>query len=73
MKGDFTMNIQGKKIYRKDRGILFGVCGGVAEFFNVDPNLVRLIWAVLALVTASLGFWAYVVAAFILPKESELY
>ena len=35
-----------KKLYRLDHGALAGVCGGVAEYFNVDANLVRLIWAV---------------------------
>lgn len=66
------MDIRGKKLYRRNNGMLFGVCGGVADFFNLDPNLVRLIWVVLAVATFSLAFWVYVVAAFILPKESEV-
>ena len=36
-----------KKLYRLDHGALAGVCGGVAEYFNVDANLVRLIWVAL--------------------------
>ena len=30
-----------KKLYRLDHGMLAGVCGGVAEYFNMDPSLVR--------------------------------
>lgn len=38
-----------KKLYRSDTDkMLCGVCGGVAEYFNVDSTLIRLLWAVLA-------------------------
>ena len=48
-----------KKLYRLDHGMLAGVCGGVAEYFNMDPSLVRLLWVVLTVVSFSLGFWVY--------------
>ena len=38
-----------KKLYRLDHGMLAGVCGGVAEYFAMDPKVVRVIWAALAL------------------------
>ena len=45
-----------KKLYRLDHGALAGVCGGVAEYFNVDANLVRLIWVALCFAgTAGVG------------------
>ena len=50
-----------------------GVCGGVAEYFGVDPSIVRIIWGVGAVCSASLFFWVYVVAAIVLPKKSDIY
>ncbi|WP_418780346.1 PspC domain-containing protein [Intestinimonas sp.] len=62
-----------KKLYRLDHGMLAGVCGGVAEYFNMDPSLVRLLWVVLTVVSFSLGFWVYLIAAIILPRKSDVY
>lgn len=64
-----------KRLYRLDRGVLAGVCGGVAEFFGIDSNIVRLIWAVIACTGIGSGFAIilYVLAALILPKKSEIY
>lgn len=61
-----------KKLYKveEDRKI-FGVCGGVAEYFNIDPTIVRLIWACLSLYYG-LGIFLYIVAAFILPDKSDV-
>lgn len=61
-----------KKLYRLDKGVIAGVCGGVAEYFNIDPSLVRLGTAALVL-AGGLSFWIYVVAAIILPKKSDVY
>ena len=60
-----------KKLYRLDHGALAGVCGGVAEYFNVDANLVRLIWVALCF-AGTAGLWLYVAAALLLPKKSSL-
>ena len=49
-----------------------GVCGGIAEYFDVDPTLVRVAW-VIAAFCASVGFWAYLVCAIIMPKKSDVY
>ena len=61
-----------KKLYRLDNGVLAGVCGGVAEYFNVDANVVRLIWVALCF-AGTTGFWLYVAAALLLPKKSQVY
>jgi phage shock protein PspC (stress-responsive transcriptional regulator) len=49
-----------------------GVCGGLAEFFGVDPTVVRVLWAVLTIVPGAivLGVVAYLVAWFITPAET---
>jgi phage shock protein C len=52
---------------RKDR-ILGGVCGGLGNYLNVDPVLVRVVWAILFF-AAGVGFLAYILAWIIIPEE----
>lgn len=57
-----------KKLYRSNSDKkLCGVCGGIAEYFNVDSTIIRLIVVVLAL-AGCLGLIAYLLAALIMPK-----
>ncbi len=52
---------------------LSGVCGGIAEYFNIDPVLVRVLTVVLALVTGALPcLIAYAIASFVIPEKSEV-
>lgn len=46
---------------------LCGVCGGIAEYFNIDPTIVRLLWVILVL-CAGTGILAYIIAAIIVPE-----
>ena len=46
--------------------MIAGVCGGIAEYFNVDPTLVRLAWVVFALFAGS-GLLAYIIFALVVP------
>lgn len=48
-----------------------GVCGGVGEYFDVDPTLVRVIWVVAAL-CGTFGLWAYILCALIIPNDIEI-
>jgi phage shock protein C len=52
---------------RKNR-IIAGVCGGFAEYFNVDPTLVRLIWVLITLAWGA-GLLLYIIAWLIIPEE----
>ena len=54
---------------RKD-GLIAGVCGGLAEYFNVDPSLVRLIF-ILAVFLGGAGLVVYLVAWLIVPENPE--
>lgn len=64
---------EGKKIYRIEQGAkLAGVCGGIAEYFNIDPTLARLAFIILFFF-ASVGLWIYIAAALIMPKKSDVY
>ncbi|NLJ85391.1 MAG: PspC domain-containing protein [Firmicutes bacterium] len=47
--------------------MLAGVCGGLAEYFGIDPTVVRLAWALLSLATVWPGFVAYIVAWIVIP------
>ena len=61
-----------KRLYKIEEGKkLCGVCGGLAEYFNVDPTLIRLLWVFLIL-CAGTGILAYFVAAIIMPNKSEV-
>ena len=61
-----------RRLYRVDNGMIAGVCGGVAEYFNIDPTVIRLL--VVALFFAgTLSLWVYIIAALIIPKESSLH
>ena len=60
-----------KRLYKKDEGRkICGVCGGVAEYFNVDPSLVRILWIIAGFCFA--GFIAYIIAAAILPEKKDV-
>ena len=65
------MKFTGKRLYRsrKDRHVA-GVCGGIAEFFSIDPTLVRILWALLALAGGP-GVLLYIIFAVIVPEEPE--
>ena len=51
----------------KDRK-LWGVCGGIAEYFDMDPTLVRIIW-LLVVLCGGTGILAYIIAALLMPDD----
>jgi len=58
-----------KRLYRSGEDkILGGVCGGIAEYFKVDPVLIRLLWVLFALGYGS-GILAYIIAWIIIPRN----
>jgi len=58
------------KIYRsKDNRILSGVCGGIGEYFNIDPVIVRLLWILATFASVGLGILVYVILIFIFPES----
>lgn len=61
--------MEGKKLYKSsaDKKIA-GVCGGIAEYFNIDSTLVRLGWVVFCALGGS-GLLAYIIAALIMPDR----
>lgn len=62
----------GKRLYKSemDRKI-FGVCGGLADYFGIDPTIIRLIFVFIALWGIIPGILIYIIAAFVMPDEPK--
>lgn len=62
-----------KKIYRsKSQRMLGGVCGGIAHYFNIDPTIVRLVWVLVSLFSASFpGLIIYLICVIVIPDEPD--
>jgi len=54
---------------RRER-MIGGVCGGIADYFRLDPTLVRLLWAFGTIVSQGLGIIAYIILLIVLPEEA---
>ena len=62
-----------KKLYRSQtNSMIFGVCGGLGQYFGIDPTIVRLAFIFLAFYHM-LGVWVYLVLAILLPTAPEGY
>ena len=61
-----------RRLYRSRRdSVLGGVAGGVADYLDVDPSIVRIIWAILAVVTGGLFLLLYIVMWIVVPEEDR--
>lgn len=61
-----------KRIYKnREKKMLCGVCAGLAEYFDIDPTIVRVLWAVVSL-GYGIGLLAYIVCAIVFPDKSEV-
>ena len=57
-----------KRLYKsRNNKMICGVCAGIADYFNIDPSIVGVLWAVLGLATGT-GVIAYIACAIILPE-----
>lgn len=62
-----------KRLFRSTKNVMVsGVCGGIAEYANIDPSIVRIIWAVLTFASVGLGILAYIACTIILPKDIDI-
>ena len=61
------------KVLRRSRDdrMLAGVCAGVARYLGLDVTVVRVIWAVVAIITGGAGLLAYLVAWIVIPDEGQ--
>ena len=62
-----------KKLYRSFNRILAGVCGGLAEYLDVDPTLIRVIYAALSLFTVGFpGVLLYIILMILMPNYNQI-
>ena len=60
-----------KNLYKSNKNkMIDGVCGGIGEYINIDPTIVRLGWVVFCALGGS-GIIAYIIAAIIIPRNPE--
>ena len=59
-----------KKLYKSEDKKIDGVCAGIAEYFNIDPTLVRVAWAILA-AAGGCGILAYIICMIIMPAKPK--
>ena len=60
-----------KRLYKSTENKMFdGVCGGIAEYFDIGPTLVRLGWVLFCALGGS-GIIAYIIAAIIIPRKPQ--
>jgi len=66
------MNGNGKVLVRpRDNRIIAGVCAGLADYTGMDVNLLRVIVALVTLITVGTGVLAYVIAWIVIPEEGQ--
>lgn len=62
-----------KRLYKIQQGKkLDGVCGGIAEYFDIDATLVKLAWIIFSAFSAGGGIVAYIIAAIVMPKKTDI-
>lgn len=61
-----------KKLYRSEDRILAGVCGGIGDYTNIDPVIIRLIWVIIGFVTGIIpSIIVYLLAVLIIPEKPQ--
>ena len=65
-------HMESKKLYRSKANRTFaGICGGLGEYFNVDPTILRLVWTLVVIFTGfAPGVLVYILAIFIIPEKT---
>lgn len=65
-------NVKGKKLYRsRSQKMLSGVCGGIAEYFEMDVSIIRILWAIITIASAGFGILIYILMVIIFPEAPE--
>ena len=61
-----------KKLYRSSDSIVAGVCGGIAEYFDIDPTLIRVVYVILSLFSVAFpGVLLYIILMILIPNYDQ--
>ncbi|HHV26378.1 PspC domain-containing protein [Anaerosalibacter bizertensis] len=61
-----------KKFYRSSNDkIIAGVCGGLGEYFNIDPSIIRIFWLLFSISGSGSGIVAYIICAIVIPEKDS--
>jgi phage shock protein C len=61
-----------KKLYRSSNRVMAGVCGGIAEYFDIDPTLIRVAYVILSLFSAAFpGLLLYIILMILIPNYDQ--
>ncbi len=64
--------LQGKKLYRsREQKMMAGVCGGIAEYFEMDVSVIRILWAIITIASVGFGILIYILMIIIFPEVPE--
>ena len=64
--------MEAKKLTRSTNKVLAGVCGGIAEYFEIDPTLVRVCYAALSIFTTGFpGVLLYIIMMILMPQGKD--
>ena len=62
-----------RKLYKSNTDIkICGVCGGIGEYLNIDPTVIRLIWVLAALPSCGTALLVYIIAAVVMPDTPRV-
>jgi phage shock protein C len=63
-----------KKLYRSNTNKIFaGIIGGIGEYFDIDPALLRILWLLIVIFTGFFpGILVYIIAIFVVPQKPNL-
>ena len=65
--------MEAKKLTRSANKVLAGVCGGIAEYFEIDPTLVRVAYAALSIFSAGFpGVLLYIIMLILMPQPEDI-
>ncbi len=65
-------NANPKRLYRSDNKMLCGVCAGIAEYFNIDPTIVRVGYLALSIFSAGFpGLVLYLILLLVMPQKAD--
>lgn len=64
------LKMENRRLTRSNNGMIAGVCGGIANYFDWDPTLVRIGYILLSIFTVFAGFLMYIICWIVMPKEN---